>query len=60
MEQLKEKEFMNGRLMLGYSITVGVLFLAYLVELVKGNRTPGYIALFSAILCIPCIISWIL
>ena len=60
MGQFKEKEYMNGRLMLGYSITVGVLFAAYLVELVKGNRTPGYIALFNAILCIPFIVSWIL
>ena len=60
MEQLKEKEFMNGRFMLGYGITAGVLFAAYLVELVKGNRSPGYIILFDAILCIPFLISWIL
>ena len=60
MEQLKEKEFMNGRFMLGYGITAGVLFVAYLVELVKGNRSPGYIILFDAILCIPFLISWIL
>lgn len=60
MEQLKEKEYQNSRLMLGYSITAGILFAAYLVELLKGNRTPGYIILFDAILCIPFVVAWIL
>ena len=50
---LNEQEFMNGRMLIGYGITVAVLFAAYLVELLKGNRTPGYVAVFSAFLLIP-------
>ena len=40
-KMLNEQEFMNGRMLIGYGITVAVLFAAYLVELLKGNRTPG-------------------
>ena len=52
-KMLNEQEFMNGRMLIGYGITVAVLFAAYLVELLKGNRTPGYVAVFSAFLLIP-------
>lgn len=48
-----ETEFMNKRMLMGYGITALVLLLAYLVELVKGNRTPGYVAVFLAVLLIP-------
>jgi len=57
---VSELEFMNGRMLLGYGITVAVLFLAYLVELVKGNRTPGYVAIFSLFLFIPLALSILL
>ena len=52
-----ETEFMNKRMLLGYGITALVLLMAYLVELLKGNRTPGYIAVFFAVLLIPYIIT---
>lgn len=52
-----ETEFMNKRMLLGYGITALVLLMAYLVELVKGNRTPGYIAVFFAVLLIPYILT---
>ena len=52
-----ETEFMNKRMLLGYGITALVLLMAYLVELVKGNRTPGYIAVFFAVLLIPYIFT---
>ncbi|MBD5548273.1 MAG: hypothetical protein HDQ97_12865 [Lachnospiraceae bacterium] len=52
-----ELEFMNGRMLLGYGITVVVLFLAYLVELLKGNRTPVYVGIFSLLLLAPFILS---
>lgn len=51
--QSLEQEFMNGRMLLGYGITVAVLFLAYLVELVKKNRTPTYVGIFSILLLVP-------
>ena len=52
-----EIEFMNKRMLLGYGITALVLFLAYLMELIKGNRTPGYVAIFFAVLLIPYIFT---
>ena len=52
-----ETEFMNKRMLLGYGITALVLLMAYLVELLKGNRTPGYIAVFFAVLLVPYIIT---
>lgn len=52
-----EREFMNGRMLLGYGITAAVLFVAYLVELLKGNRTPVYVAVFSLLLLVPLVFS---
>lgn len=57
---VSELEFMNGRMLLGYGITVAVLFLAYLVELVKGNRTPVYVGIFSLFLLVPFILSLVM
>ena len=56
---VSELEFMNGRMLLGYGITVAVLFLAYLVELLKGNRTPVYVGIFSLLLLVPFILSFL-
>ena len=56
---VSESEFMNGRMLLGYGITVAVLFLAYLVELLKGNRTPVYVGIFSLLLLVPFILSFL-
>lgn len=56
-ESFEELEFMNGRMLIGYGMTVAVLFAAYLVELLKGNRTPGYVAVFSALLLAPFLLS---
>lgn len=52
-----EMEFMNGRMLIGYGATAAVLFLAYLVELLKGNRTPVYVGIFSVLLLAPLIFS---
>lgn len=48
-----EKGYMNRRFLNCYGIVAGVLFVAYIVELVKGNRTLGYTAVFWAFLFIP-------
>lgn len=52
-EEFKEKVFTNKKLLWCYGVISAVLFFAYLLELVKGNRTAGYIAVFCAILLIP-------
>lgn len=36
-----------------YGLISAVLFIAYMMELVKGNRTPGYILVFCVILLTP-------
>lgn len=55
--EFHEKEYLNRRFLNCYGIIAGVLFAAYILELVKGNRTLGYTIIFSAILLIPLVIS---
>lgn len=52
-----EMALMNKKALLCYEIVSVVLLLAYLVELVKGNRTAGYTVVFSALLIIPLILT---
>ena len=58
--EFNEKAYVNKKLLWCYSIISAVLFLAYLLELVKGNRTFGYVCLFSAILFAPLVVSILL
>lgn len=51
--KLTEKGYLNKKLLLCYGVLSAVLFLAYLIEYIKGNRTLGYTALFCLILLIP-------
>ena len=56
-QNFQEMEYMNKRFLNCYEIIAGILFAAYMVELIKGNRTPGYIAVFCAFLLIPLIVT---
>lgn len=47
-------------LLTGNSITQGIILLAYLLEVIKGERTLPYYFLLASIILIPCAISWIL
>lgn len=58
--QFSEKAHMNRRFLDGYSIIAAVLVAAYVMELVKGNRTPGYILVFCLILLTPLIVCILL
>lgn len=51
-----EKEYMNKKFLTGYSIIISVLFIAYVIELLKGNRTFGYTAVFTLILLVPLVL----
>lgn len=55
--QFSEKAYVNKKLLLCYQIISAVLFIAYIMELVKGNRTAMYVAVFSAILIIPVVLA---
>lgn len=59
-KEFQEIRFTNKRVLLGYWIVVAILFVAYILELVKGNRTWQYIAVFFAILLIPAILCLVL
>lgn len=52
-----ELEKINSTVLGTYTTLVVVLFLAYLVEVVKGHRTIGYFAIFAALLLIPYVIA---
>lgn len=55
--KFEEKEFLNKRFLDCFAIIAVGLFAAYIFEFIKGDRTLGYILIFSAILWIPFIIS---
>lgn len=57
MKTLNEKQYENLRFLQCLGSILGVLFLAYILELVKGTKTIGYVALFSVFLFLPFIIS---
>ena len=49
---LNEKSYVNKKLLQCYLIISMVLLAAYIMELVKGNRTAGYVFVFSIILIV--------
>ena len=46
-------------LLTAISITQGIILLAYLLEVIKGERGIFYYLTLSAIILIPCILAWI-
>ncbi len=53
----QEMEYLNKRFLNCYEIIAGILFAAYMIELIKGNRTLGYTAVFCVFLVIPLMIT---
>lgn len=51
---------MNKAAVVCHAIIVVVLELAYLLEVVKGSRTPGYYAVFSVIALLPVVVEFLL
>lgn len=56
-QNFQEMEYLNKRFLNCYEIIAGILFAAYMIELVKGNRTLEYTMVFCAFLAIPLIIT---
>lgn len=54
-KKFSEKAYINHMTILGHTIIVTVLFLAYTLELVKGSRTIGYYTIFSLLAVVPVI-----
>ncbi len=57
MKEWNEKQTVNKVVLQCYGTLIAVLFLAYLAEAVKGNRTLGYIALFDLFLLGPFVVT---
>ena len=55
-----EKQLVNQRFLVCYGSVIGILLLAYIGEYIKGNRTPGYLAVFCTIMMIPFLACMIL
>lgn len=55
---IKSKE--NRMLLVMYAIIAFVIVLAYTIEIVKGNRSVGYVLLFDLLLLLPLIISFVI
>ena len=55
--KLTEKRTVNRCVLLAYAFISSVLGAAYLVELIKGNRTAAYTVVFMLLLIIPAVID---
>ena len=53
-----EKMYMNKKFLTGYGVISAVLFVAYIIELIKGNRTLGYTSVFVLILLTPLLLAF--
>ncbi len=56
--KLSEKAYINRAAIMCHTIIDVVLALAYMVELLKGARTVGYICIFLAICLVPVLTEW--
>lgn len=57
--QIKHMQKLNGSMLAGWGIMASVLIVAYIMEGFKGERSWGYISIFSLIVAVPLLISWI-
>lgn len=55
----KEMRIINKTAAASHTVLIVVLLLAYAIEVVKGDRTIGYFAIFSLLAVIPVIGDWI-
>ena len=57
--KVKHAQKLNYSMLVGWSIMGGILVTAYILEAVKGERTWGYVGVFSAIILIPLLAEWV-
>lgn len=58
--KLSEKAYINRAALMCHTFIDVVLALAYMLELLKGARTVGYICVFTALCLVPIIVEWLL
>lgn len=55
-----EKKYVNKTALKGHTIIDSILFLAYLLEVMKGSRTIGYFAVFAVLTVVPVAVEWLI
>lgn len=55
-----EKKYVNKTALKGHTIIDSILFLAYLLEVMKGSRTIGYFAVFAVLTVVPVVVEWLI
>lgn len=51
---------LNRNLLIGWSVIVIVLAVTYLIEMLKGVRTPAYVLAYILVTALPAIVTWII
>ena len=51
---------LNRNLLIGWSVIVTVLAVTYLIEMLKGVRTPAYVLAYIIVTALPAIVTWII
>ncbi len=51
---------LNRNLLIGWSVIVTVLAVTYLIEMLKGVRTPAYVFVYVLVTALPAIVTWII
>lgn len=59
-EEFQEKAYINRMALIGHTVIVAVLFLAYTLELIKGSRTVPYYLIFILLASLPVLAEHIL
>ena len=51
---------LNRNLLIGWSVIVIVLAVTYLIDMLKGVRTPAYVLAYILVTALPAIVTWII
>lgn len=60
VSKISDQRRVNKTAMFSYSIMVVILFVSYLIEVIKGSRTVPYFIVFSVLMFLPYLTCWIL
>lgn len=56
----KDEHYVNRAILIAWAIVFGILAVAYLAEVIKGDRSASYYLVFLAVLAVPLFVSFII
>lgn len=56
----KDEKYVNRSILIAWAIVFAILAAAYLVEVIKGDRTVPYYLVFLAVLAVPLLVSFVI